>query len=69
MPNTTRRHFVAAAPLLQVSWSTKAKDKTKTAVITVGSPLLGILVLLAGTHFAWTRQAVRSVLATFGISR
>jgi hypothetical protein len=67
MPNAGRRQTIAT-PLIQISWTTKAKGRTKTAVLTLGSPFLAILLLVGSRspHFEQVKRAARSILAAVG---
>jgi hypothetical protein len=65
MPNAVRRR-TATTPLVQISWTTRARGRTRTAVITLGSPLLAFLLVLGSPHFEQVKRAAKSVLAALG---
>jgi hypothetical protein len=68
MPTVAKRETVTA-PLIQISWITKTKGQTRTGVITLGSPLLAILLFFGGAQFERVQRVVRSVLAALGAGR
>lgn len=51
MPTAPKRQ-PPPAPLIQITWITKKKGRTRAAVITLGSPVLAILLLLGGPQFS-----------------
>ena len=56
----------AAAPLLQISWTTKTKSQTRTAAITLGSPFVALLLVLGNAHFEQAKKMAKSILAALG---
>jgi hypothetical protein len=56
-------------PLIQIAWTTKKKDRTRTVAITLGSPLLAIALLLGGSQFASVQKAVRFIWGTMCAGR
>ena len=55
-----------ATPLLQISWTTQAKGRAKSLVITFGGPLFALILLLSNPHLELVKKATRSILAALG---
>jgi hypothetical protein len=67
MPNAAKRGR-PLAPLVQITWTTKKKDRTKTVMITLGGPVAA-LFLLFGTHFHFAQRLVRAAVAALGVGQ
>ena len=68
MPNTAK-HRALSAPLVRISWTVKTKSHTRSVAISLGTPLLAILLLLGGTQSEHIGKFARSVLVILGVSR
>lgn len=68
MPNGASREW-SRTPLIQIRWSTRTKERTRTAVITIGGPILTFFVLLVGAPTGWVLKAAKSALALLGAGR
>jgi hypothetical protein len=59
MPTAAKRH--PTPPLVQIAWTTKKKDRTRTVAITLGSPLPAILLFLGGSQVSCVQKIWRSI--------
>jgi hypothetical protein len=49
--------------LMQISWTIRRKGQTKTAVVTLGTPFLAILLILGGGHFDGIQKVMKLIHA------
>jgi len=63
------KHDPQPPPLVQISWITRKKGQTRTAVITLGSPLVAVLLFLGGSQFGHLRKIARSIWIALGGGR
>jgi hypothetical protein len=66
MPTAARRE---PPPLVQITWTTKKKDRTRTVAITLGSPLLALLLLLGGSQLAGVQKVTRTIWTALCMGR
>jgi hypothetical protein len=68
VPNTAKRRALIA-PLVRISWTVRTKSHTRSVAISLGTPLLAILLLLGGVQSERMGKFARSVLVILGVSR
>ena len=56
-------------PLIQIAWMTRKKGRTRAAVITLGSPLMAIVLFLGGSQFSHLEKVVKSIWMSLGAGR
>jgi hypothetical protein len=60
------KHDPQPPPLVQISWITRKKGQTRTAVITLGSPLLAVLLFLGGSQLGHLQKIAKSIWIALG---
>jgi hypothetical protein len=53
-------------PLIQIAWVTRKGGRTRAAVITLGSPLLAILLFFGGSQLSHVQKIARSIWMALG---